>query len=54
MYIGAIENEPLSQSYLDENVPRCQDDITEGGYRLAWMTMYMYGSAEVATPLFLQ
>lgn len=54
MYIGATENEVLPQAYLDTNVPRCQDDITEGGYRLAWMTMYMYGSAEVAVPLFLQ
>lgn len=44
MYIGATEDEPLPQSYLDLNVPRVEDDITLGGYRLAWMTMYMYGS----------
>lgn len=53
MYDGATENEPLPQSYLDENVPKVERDITEGGYRLAWITMYIYGNVNSA-PLFLE
>jgi hypothetical protein len=45
MYQGATENEPLPQEYLDTNVPKVEADITEGGYRLAWITMYIYGNA---------
>lgn len=53
MYDGATENEALPQAYLDVNVPRVEDDITLGGYRLAWATMYIYGSASTS-PLFLE
>lgn len=28
MYDGAVENEPLSQAYLDANVPKVEDYIT--------------------------
>lgn len=54
MYDGATENEALPQSYLDVNVPRVETYITEGGYRLAWSTMYIYGSVNTSAPLFLQ
>lgn len=53
MYDGATEGEVLPQAYLDVNVPRVEDDITEGGYRLAWCTMYIYGSV-TTSPLFLE
>lgn len=42
MYTGATENEPLPQEYLDLNVPRCEDDITLGGYRLAYVMTFIY------------
>lgn len=53
MYIGATENEPLPQSYLDENVPKVQDDITLGGYRCAWLMEYIYGNANSKKASFL-
>lgn len=55
MYIGATEDEPLPQDYIDTNLPMLERNITRGGYRLAWVTCYMYGSCtEASESLFLQ
>jgi len=44
MYTGAVENEKLSQSYLDVSVPKVENDITLGGYRTAWLMEWIYGN----------
>jgi hypothetical protein len=53
MYDGVTENEVVPQEYLDRNIPILEDRITLGGYRLAYLTVYMYGTAE-EMDLFLQ
>lgn len=35
-------DQPVPQSYLDENIQVCWDRITLGGYRLAHLIEYMY------------
>lgn len=52
MYTGAVENEPLSQSYLDVSVPKVENDITLGGYRTAWLMEWIYGNVQ-SKPTFL-
>ncbi len=44
MYTGVTENEVIPQAYLDESVPKVEDDITLGGYRSAWLMEWIYGN----------
>ena len=48
VYIGVVQDEKLPQSYLDENLLVCQQRITLGGYRLAYLVEYMFPAREVA------
>lgn len=53
MYKGATENEPLPQAYIDESVPKVEDDITLGGYRLAYLITYIFDKNVHEMPTFL-
>jgi hypothetical protein len=53
IYHGVTENEVIPQAYLDEFVPVLENNITLGGYRLAYVTIYMYGD-KAALESFLQ
>jgi hypothetical protein len=53
IYEGVVENEVIQQSYIDEFVPVLENNITLGGYRLAYVTIYMYGD-KAALEAFLQ
>ena len=46
--IGVTQDEKLPQSYLDENLLVCQQRITLGGYRLAYLVEYMFPARAVA------
>jgi len=52
IYEDVTENEPVPQSYIDKFVPILEDHITLGGYRLAALTVYMYGDSNVAKDIF--
>lgn len=50
-YTGIEMDVALPQWYIDENLVVCNQRITLGGYRLAYLTEYIYGKD---TSLFLQ
>jgi hypothetical protein len=44
LYNGVTENEPVPSEYIETNLILAQDRITLGGYRLAYLVQYMFGS----------
>jgi hypothetical protein len=42
--VGVTENEPVPSEYIETNLILAQDRITLGGYRLAYLVQYMFGS----------
>jgi len=53
IYKDVTENEVVPQSYIDQFVPILENNITLGGYRLAFLTVFIYGD-QAAMDTFLQ
>lgn len=45
LYDGVVINTPLSQEYINNGLTICNERITLGGYRLAYLTEYIFASA---------
>jgi len=53
-YDGIEVDQPVPQSYQDENLQVCWDRITLGAYRLAHLIEYMYPAKDDSSYYFLQ
>ena len=48
LYDGIVENEAVSQDYLDKNLPVAYEQLVLGGYRLFYTIKYMFGDDDTA------
>ena len=45
LYDGIEENKEVPQAYLDSSIPIAEAQIVKGGYRLAFVLNYVFGSS---------
>ena len=45
-YVGAVENEKLSDSYIKTNMPIIEQQIVKGGIRLAQLLIHIFGDSQ--------